>query len=183
MSAVGDFMAGQNVTGGGAFSADIAAFAAKTQLRLDMVLKKVLFDIAARVIMPSPVGNRTLWKINSQEKRDWRNAHGRNELKPDGYVGGHFRANWVFGETTMPSSIPVPEGQASYPDAQACWDAITAQMASVKFGMDYWIVNCVPYAIPLEYGWSTQAPMGMVRTTMANAQSMVDKAVGETRGL
>ncbi|WP_256203847.1 MULTISPECIES: hypothetical protein [unclassified Pseudomonas] len=38
-------------------------------------------------------------------------------------------------------------------------------------------MNNLPYAIPLEYGHSTQAPAGMVRVTLANFQHIVDEAI------
>jgi hypothetical protein len=38
-------------------------------------------------------------------------------------------------------------------------------------------VNNLPYAVPLEYGHSKQAPGGMVRITLARFQQIVDEAI------
>ena len=167
----------------GQFSVSIKRFAEATQLKLDDVLLKVLFDISTKVVEKSPVGNRELWAINAPEKRSWRVAHGRPDLKPEGYVGGRFRANWQFGETTAPSGelhekSPPASG---YPSQDAVIGELHTQMLSAKFGKNYWIVNNLPYAYRLEVGWSTQAPTGMVATTMANAQSIVSEAVDSVK--
>jgi hypothetical protein len=50
----------------------------------------------------------------------------------------------------------------------------------VKCGPPIYIVNNLPYAIPLEYGHSSQAPQGMVRLAAIEFQQLVDEAV---RGL
>jgi len=171
----------------GQFTASIKGFAEKTGLRLDSVLKKVLLDISTQVVTKSPVGNRELWAINkpSMGLRTWRIQHGRPELtlKPEGYVGGRFRANWQFGETTAPTGELFEKSPpaSGYPSKDAVIGELHTQMLSAKFGKTYWIVNNLPYAVRLEYGWSTQAPTGMVGTTMVSAQAMVDKAVAESK--
>jgi hypothetical protein len=38
----------------------------------------------------------------------------------------------------------------------------------------------MPYALRLEYGWSKQAPAGMVRVTVAEFQAVVNAAVTNT---
>ncbi|ATV18020.1 hypothetical protein CFN58_28435 [Pseudomonas avellanae] len=40
-----------------------------------------------------------------------------------------------------------------------------------------YITNSLPYAIPLEFGHSTQAPGGMVRITVARFQQIVEAAI------
>ncbi|VEB42983.1 Uncharacterised protein [Chromobacterium violaceum] len=45
-------------------------------------------------------------------------------------------------------------------------------MLSTKIvGVNAWLVNPMPYAVKLEYGWSKQAPAGMVRLTLAEISS------------
>ncbi len=46
-----------------------------------------------------------------------------------------------------------------------------------RLGQTIWLVNNVPYIVRLEYGWSKQAPAGMVRLTLAAAQEIVDQAM------
>jgi hypothetical protein len=44
-------------------------------------------------------------------------------------------------------------------------------------GNIYYLVNNLPYINRLEYGWSKQAPIGMVRVNVENFQAALRKAV------
>lgn len=46
-------------------------------------------------------------------------------------------------------------------------------------GSTVWISNGLPYASRLEYGWSQQAPSGMVRVTVAEFQGLVATLAGQ----
>ena len=102
---------------------------------------------------------------------------------------GRARANWNLGgdaiDTTtrgddeMPSSV---KGEISRSDAIAAADANKVEQlgkltrratAFVDDGDDINISNSLPYARRLEYGWSDQAPKGMVRTTIKEVVSSV----------
>ena len=48
-------------------------------------------------------------------------------------------------------------------------------------GATVWISNALPYAPRLEYGWSKQAPAGMVRVTVAEFQGLVSALAGEVK--
>jgi hypothetical protein len=90
-----------------------------------------------------------------------------------GYVGGRFRGNWQF-------SIGVPavgELERIDPNGAVTLAALRAEVATLTAGQTAYIVNNLPYAIPLEYGHSTQAPQGMVRVTLARFQQIVNEAV------
>ncbi|MBC3375796.1 hypothetical protein HU762_17740 [Pseudomonas sp. SWRI92] len=89
------------------------------------------------------------------------------------YVGGRFRGNWNF-------SIGYPDGSFRIqPDPTG--EAATARLVNgaieFKAGQTAFIVNNLPYAIPLEFGHSTQAPGGMVRITVARFQQIVLEAI------
>lgn len=90
-----------------------------------------------------------------------------------GYVGGRFRGNWQFSidapATGDPDRID-PSGSQAIADLQA-------QVQALTIGQTAYIVNNLIYAVPLEYGHSTQAPHGMVRVTLANFQRIVDEAI------
>ena len=62
------------------FAEDIAKFAAKCNGNADLVVRKVVLDIGRSLVEKTPVGNPDLWQ--------------NPDNKPDGYVGGHARANW-----------------------------------------------------------------------------------------
>lgn len=165
---VSEYMARQRVLpGSGVFTADVSAFIAKAQLSMDLVLRKILFDVSTRIVEMSPVGKPELWAANVD-----RQIRGLRPIAPKGYVGGRFRANWQFGTGSMPNgTTPDPKPNAAENIAR-----LANQFKDAKCGIDHYLVNNLPYSIPLEYGWSTQAPQGMVRTTIAAFQNMVRNA-------
>ncbi|MBA1195212.1 hypothetical protein G7007_20530 [Pseudomonas entomophila] len=94
-----------------------------------------------------------------------------------GYVGGRFRGNWQF-------SIDSPatgELDRIDPSGNKAIAELLAQVQALTIGQTAYIVNNLPYAVPLEYGHSTQAPNGMVRVTLANFQRIVDEAIRNNR--
>ncbi|WP_085600430.1 MULTISPECIES: hypothetical protein [unclassified Pseudomonas] len=89
------------------------------------------------------------------------------------YVGGRFRGNWQF-------SIDTPaEGVLDQidPSGNVTIAVLRTQVQSLTAGQTAYIVNNLPYAVPLEYGHSQQAPGGMVRITLARFQQIVDEAI------
>lgn len=85
---------------------------------------------------------------------------------------GRFRANWSYGYGAPPKgAIPVA-GTSESPAAAAPPPKLTNGI-----GVHY-LVNNVPYARRLEYGWSKQAPAGMVRITALEFVGIVDDAAG-----
>lgn len=90
-----------------------------------------------------------------------------------GYVGGRFRGNWQFS-IDSPSTEELDRIDPSGSEAIA---ALISQVQALTIGQTAYIVNNLPYALPLEYGHSTQAPAGMVRVTLANFQRIVDEAI------
>ncbi|VVO79601.1 hypothetical protein PS870_01722 [Pseudomonas fluorescens] len=89
------------------------------------------------------------------------------------YVGGRFRANWNFSIGSVDNSFRVhPDPTGSEATARLVAGAI-----EFKAGETAFIVNNLPYAIPLEFGHSTQAPGGMVRVTVARFQQIVLEAI------
>ncbi|AQT08919.1 phage protein [Pseudomonas protegens] len=89
------------------------------------------------------------------------------------YVGGRFRGNWQF-------SIDTPaEGVLDQvdPAGGVTLAKLRLQVGQLTAGQTAYIVNNLPYAVPLEYGHSKQAPGGMVRITLARFQQIVDEAI------
>lgn len=89
---------------------------------------------------------------------------------------GRARGNWQF-------SINAP--------ANGALDTLdkTGQfsIAAVKFGAnswkqgDIWLTNNLPYIERLEYGWSQQAPSGMVRLTVREFRQHVEAATRDVQ--
>lgn len=89
------------------------------------------------------------------------------------YVGGRFRGNWMF-------SIGSPDNTTTDdvdPSGRNTSARIVNGALEFKAGETAYITNSLPYAIPLEYGHSTQAPGGMVRITVARFQQIVLEAI------
>ncbi|RON33721.1 hypothetical protein [Pseudomonas brassicacearum] len=89
-----------------------------------------------------------------------------------GYVGGRFRGNWQFSIDTPADGVLDqidPSGNVSVA-------VLRTQVQSLTIGQTAYLVNNLPYAVPLEYGHSKQAPGGMVRITLARFQQIVDEA-------
>ena len=82
---------------------------------------------------------------------------------------GRFRGNWQIGLNNIEhntSSSPDKDGGTATA-------RLSARLASWKAGETINITNSLPYARRLEYGWSQQAPQGMVRLTVVDFQNYV----------
>ena len=118
------------------------------------------FAILANLIFASPVGNPSLWQ---------------NPTPPPGYVGGHFRRNWIvsiggFDDTEIDDIDPsgantLAEGLAEIRHYQGIGEP----------GVNLVIQNNVPYANRLALGHSLQAPDGWV-------DEAIDEGLGEPTG-
>lgn len=94
---------------------------------------------------------------------------------------GRFKGNWQ-----ITSNIPA-EGTVDRMDpggAQANAE-IASHMSELEdpMEMEVWLVNNLPYAEPLEYGLSDQAPEGMVRVNIAKFPRIVAKYAKQEGGL
>ena len=142
---------------GETFALSLKAFAEKAKANVGVVVRKTSIDLLTATVLRTPVGNPDLWK----------------NKPPKGYVGGRLRANWnvslVTPDTTTTDAIDKTGGETI-----ARGSAIAGEADGIK---DIWIMNSLPYAIPIEYGHSgVQAPAGMVRISVAEFQAFVDQA-------
>ena len=88
---------------------------------------------------------------------------------------GRARGNWQFGKVLPQGVLPTLDTSGAAAIAR-----IAGQTVGVKAGGEVWVVNNLPYAGKLEYGYSQQAPSGMVRVTLANLPAALENYV---RGL
>lgn len=88
---------------------------------------------------------------------------------------GRARANW---QTTVgvPASATLEEVDKTGSGAISRGIAVAGRF---PMGATVWISNGLPYASRLEYGWSQQAPAGMVRVTVAEFQGLVATLAGQ----
>lgn len=149
----------------GSFALDLSRFADKAgKVTVDKI-QKVAMEAFGRVIMRSPVGNPDLWTAEFKAVGESLGWFDKN------YTGGRFRANWgvQIGAPwagTIEAKDPTPVGDKSGPTVAAAeWKASEWNGVGSIF-----LSNNLPYAIPLEYGHSKQAPGGMVRVTIAELQ-------------
>lgn len=142
---------------GETFALSLAAFAKKAPEQARDVVRKVSIDLLTATVLRTPVGNPDLWK----------------NKPPKGYVGGRLRANWNVSLVT-PDTSTTDAIDKSGAQTIARGSANAGAADGVK---DIFIMNSLPYAIPIEYGHSeVQAPAGMVRVSVAEFQAFVDKA-------
>ncbi|MBH3360447.1 HK97 gp10 family phage protein [Pseudomonas guariconensis] len=85
---------------------------------------------------------------------------------------GRFRSNWQL-TAGAPAVGEIEEIQS----ADETLDRLFLAAGDLSAGEVAYIVNNLPYAVPLEYGHSTQAPAGMVRVTIADFQNIVNRVI------
>ncbi len=149
------------------FAEDIAKFAAKCNGNADLVVRKVVLDIGRSLVEKTPVGNPDLWQ--------------NPDNKPEGYVGGHARANWSH-------SIGALVNQEFKEIDDKDWNGHNISRGRIEAALDeipkmagevHYIQNSLPYMQALEDGHSTQAPAGIVAVTEVEFHDYVQKAIGE----
>lgn len=91
-----------------------------------------------------------------------------------GYTGGRFRGNWQIGFNTAPQG-ETDRIDKSGAETLAAGSAMMAQFRAANDSVIYF-VNNVPYAVRLEFGYSKQAPRGMVRITAQEFQKLFNEA-------
>jgi len=85
---------------------------------------------------------------------------------------GRFRASWTVADKSPSESVqPTESGSYQPPNPES-------------FGADFtnpfsmtWIANALPYAAALEFGHSKQAPSGMARIAVAEAEANLDALI------
>lgn len=87
------------------------------------------------------------------------------------YTGGRFRGNWqvTFDRPAVGAIDSVDKAGTA---TLAAGREVLAHYDSGEYG-SIWFTNNVPYAQRLEYGWSKQAPAGIVRVVAAEINSKV----------
>ncbi|MBP2157127.1 Neck protein [Erwinia rhapontici] len=187
------------------FLSSIDAFVNKAKANQTDVVRAVSIKILARLVQMSPVGNPETWAVNqtavsyneavaehnSLLRQNPENLTKAGRLRPGrkvkdsmgitappGYTGGRFRGNWQV------SFDQKSEGETGRIDKSGNETIAAGNMVIERFkvGMTaVYFCNNVPYAYPLEFGHSKQAPGGMVRITAAEFQRFFDEAVREVQ--
>lgn len=87
------------------------------------------------------------------------------------YTGGRFRGNWQV-TFDRPAVGAIDRVDKAGTVTLAAGREVLAHYDSGEYG-SIWFTNNVPYAKRLEYGWSKQAPAGIVRVVAAEINSKV----------
>lgn len=90
---------------------------------------------------------------------------------------GVFRGNWNVGINIKDTSIDEYAGSNNnkYALDSYKFNEGASRIGAVKAGDTINISNALPYAMRLEYGYSDQAPAGMVRTTIMELRFWLKK--------
>ena len=88
---------------------------------------------------------------------------------------GRARGNWQASVGRGATGVVAAAGSVGSSEAKAI--AEVDQTVSVAVGDLYYLTNNLPYIERLEYGWSQQAPGGMVRKNMQNFNRLLVKNI------
>lgn len=86
---------------------------------------------------------------------------------------GTFRGNWHIAKGVLDKNVL---NGTDMDGGRTLLAGVTA-LGDLKPGETVFIINNLPYSIPLEYGHSKQAPAGMVRITVKQFREFLSKAV------
>lgn len=99
---------------------------------------------------------------------------------------GFARANWVGGigapGVAPLESSPRNPGDDYRADAAAARAQVDATALRAQPGDTVYLSNSAPYIRRLEFGWSRQAPRGMIRLALQNAQAIADEVAAFVAG-
>lgn len=86
---------------------------------------------------------------------------------------GRFKGNWQ-----LTADAPSNQSLINYDkEGFRTLEKLVSVANTLEAGQKAYIVNNLRYSIPLEFGYSQQAPSGMVRVTLARFQQIVNDAV------
>ena len=90
---------------------------------------------------------------------------------------GRFRMNWQTAGAVTPSGVIDGTDKGG---AAAIGDAASYIFAASDWN-EFTLTNNLPYAERLEYGWSNQAPQGMVRVNVARFNTLLEEEAAKVR--
>lgn len=85
---------------------------------------------------------------------------------------GRFRNNWQASVNSPAVGVSTATDKTGNRAVQEASGLIN----SFQMGSTFYLTNNLPYANRLEYGWSDQAPSGMVRITVAEIEQRIKEA-------
>jgi hypothetical protein len=140
------------------FSVDLGKAIKGLKGTKDKIIKGTLVDLSRLIIKGTPVGDPSLWAPQSLPA-------------PVGYVGGALRGAWN-GSFNAPDLSSSSRRVASNGDSTI--NRVRTVVNGYQAGQTFYLTNPLPYAYRVEYGWSKQAPQGMVRLNIMKLQNILD---------
>lgn len=134
------------------FSIDLSKAVEGVKQDAEDIVKGTTFQLFTNIIKRTPVGNPSIW----------------DSKPPKGYIGGTLRNSW---HCAINSNVGVPIRGASKSGTDSLKSLSSIQ--SYSLGDSVYLVNRAPYARRVEFGWSSQAPTGMVRISLAEVREVI----------
>jgi hypothetical protein len=140
------------------FKLDLSKAVENIKEDAEKTIRGTLIGISTRIIKRTPVGNPALWKSKP----------------PEGYVGGSLRGAWQ-ASVGAPDLTPTNRKEKSENGGATAVEA-SAVANNIALGQTFFLTNNLPYATRVEFGWSSQRPMGMLRVSIAEANRALSEA-------
>lgn len=131
---------------------DLQRIAERNKAKMVKVAQNSLMRIGGAIVAKSPVDS-------GRFKNNWMSAYGA----PDESTTSSF------------AKTELGEGRG------AVVGRLKAKLDLLDTGQFFYFTNSLPYAERLEYGWSQQAPGGMVRVSVASWQSIVEDEIRKAK--
>lgn len=143
----------------------LSQFRRNQQIVLDTagkVINQTLQEMYKRMIDRTPVGNPALWRFPA----------------PKDYEPGTLKKSWRI---SFKNTQRDAKGRFASTSGVVGSGGISMKIKSTNTRETATIYNPQPYADRVEYGWSSQAPKGMMRITVAEYTGLMDKNAAKYR--
>lgn len=139
----------------------------------ERIARGTLLQLSTNVIKRTPVGNPDLWIYNRGTKESPQYVdYLAYRDPPAGYVGGSLRGAW---NASIGSPDMTKNRQRKAKTGGAAISRVSKVTKALEMGQAFYLTNPLPYAYRVEFGWSTQAPEGMLRRSIAEASRVLNK--------
>lgn len=90
---------------------------------------------------------------------------------------GRFRMNWMASGSSPASGT----SRGTDPSGANAIGAMVSTVSGLPDWSEFTMTNNLPYAQRLEYGWSQQAPAGVVRTNVSRFQQLINEEANKVK--
>lgn len=128
----------------------------KIEKNNEKIIREAGTELFSKIVDRTPVGDESRWK--SPASKDYR--------------PGKLKANWL-ASLGSPSSVRRDDLRDT--SGGSTKSAIKSVLAGWKSNLTAYLSNNQPYVDRVENGWSSQAPSGMVKRTVAGWKQILDR--------